>query len=213
MEVLFTFLAERHERKSVMISSNFAFSQWDRIFKDPMTTAAGVDRLVHQSTILGSTALAVASSRPTSRGRKRPTTIRRRSAAGTASFTTTISPKHHAAHPKRRRLITLEHPSRGSGAHYQDGEEPTLSGQQREPSRIVGRRRRRVHSLMRQHDGGVQLEDAILPRRPVSGSKPQLRTARLLLIVPHRDEVVDGLAFVVGTSKRLNPLKGAIEFA
>ena len=52
MEVLFTFLAERYERKSVMISSNLVFSQWDRIFKDPMTTAAAIDRLVHHATIL-----------------------------------------------------------------------------------------------------------------------------------------------------------------
>lgn len=52
MEVLFTFLGERYERRSVMISSNLVFSQWDRIFKDPMTTAAAIDRVVHHSTIL-----------------------------------------------------------------------------------------------------------------------------------------------------------------
>ena len=52
MEVLFTFLAERYERKSVLITSNLVFSQWDRIFKDPMTTAAAIDRLVHHATIL-----------------------------------------------------------------------------------------------------------------------------------------------------------------
>jgi len=52
MEVLFTFLAERYERRSVMISSNLVFSQWDRIFKDAMTTAAAIDRLVHHSVIL-----------------------------------------------------------------------------------------------------------------------------------------------------------------
>lgn len=52
MEVLFTFLAERYERKTVMITSNLVFSQWDRIFKDPMTTAAAIDRLVHHATIL-----------------------------------------------------------------------------------------------------------------------------------------------------------------
>ena len=52
MEVLFTFLAERYERKSVMITSNLVFSQWDRIFKDKMTTAAAIDRLVHHSIIL-----------------------------------------------------------------------------------------------------------------------------------------------------------------
>ena len=52
MEVFFTFLAERYERRSVIITSNVVFSEWDRIFKDPMTTAAAIDRLVHHSTIL-----------------------------------------------------------------------------------------------------------------------------------------------------------------
>jgi DNA replication protein DnaC len=52
MEVLFTLLADRYERRSVMISSNLVFSKWNQIFKDPMTTMAAVDRLVHYSTIL-----------------------------------------------------------------------------------------------------------------------------------------------------------------
>ena len=52
MEVLFTFLAERYERRSVMISSNLVFSKWDQIFKDPMTTMAAIDRLVHHALIL-----------------------------------------------------------------------------------------------------------------------------------------------------------------
>jgi DNA replication protein DnaC len=52
MEVLFTFLAERYERRSVFISSNLVFSKWDQIFKDPMTTMAAVDRLVHHAIIL-----------------------------------------------------------------------------------------------------------------------------------------------------------------
>ena len=52
MAVLFTFLAERYERRSVMITSNLVFSKWDQIFKDPMTTMAAVDRLVHHATIL-----------------------------------------------------------------------------------------------------------------------------------------------------------------
>jgi DNA replication protein DnaC len=52
MEVLFTFLAERYERRSLMISSNLVFSKWDQIFKDPMTTMAAVDRLVHHAVIL-----------------------------------------------------------------------------------------------------------------------------------------------------------------
>ena len=52
MEVLFTLLAERYERRSVLLSSNLVFSQWDQIFKDPMTTMAAIDRLVHHSIIL-----------------------------------------------------------------------------------------------------------------------------------------------------------------
>jgi DNA replication protein DnaC len=52
MEVLFTLLAERYERGSVLVTSNLAFSKWEQIFKDPMTTAAAIDRLVHHSVIL-----------------------------------------------------------------------------------------------------------------------------------------------------------------
>ena len=52
MEVLFTLLAERYERRTVIITSNLVFSQWDRIFKDPMTTAAAIDRLIHHCVIL-----------------------------------------------------------------------------------------------------------------------------------------------------------------
>jgi len=52
MEVLFTFLAERYERRSVVITSNLVFSEWDQIFKDPLTTAAAIDRVVHHSLII-----------------------------------------------------------------------------------------------------------------------------------------------------------------
>lgn len=52
MEVLFTFLAERYERRSVMITSNLVFSEWDQIFKNPLTTAAAIDRVVHHSIII-----------------------------------------------------------------------------------------------------------------------------------------------------------------
>ncbi len=52
MEVLFTFFAERYERRSLLISSNLVFSQWEKIFQDPMTTMAAIDRLVHHSIIL-----------------------------------------------------------------------------------------------------------------------------------------------------------------
>jgi DNA replication protein DnaC len=52
MEVLFTFLSERYERRSVLITSNLVFSQWDQIFKNPLTTMAAIDRLVHHAIIL-----------------------------------------------------------------------------------------------------------------------------------------------------------------
>lgn len=52
MEVLFTLLVDRYESRSLMLTSNLPFSQWERIFKDPMTTAAAIDRLVHHSIIL-----------------------------------------------------------------------------------------------------------------------------------------------------------------
>jgi DNA replication protein DnaC len=52
MEVLFTLLAERYERGSVIITSNLSFSKWENIFKDPMMTAAAIDRIVHHSVIM-----------------------------------------------------------------------------------------------------------------------------------------------------------------
>ena len=52
MEVLFTFLAERYEKGSVLLTSNLPFSKWEQIFRDPMTTAAAIDRLVHHSVIV-----------------------------------------------------------------------------------------------------------------------------------------------------------------
>jgi DNA replication protein DnaC len=52
MEVLFTFLADRYERASIMITSNLPFSKWEKIFKDPMTATAAIDRLIHHSIII-----------------------------------------------------------------------------------------------------------------------------------------------------------------
>ena len=52
MEVLFMLLSERYERASVLLTSNLPFSGWESIFKDPMTTAAAIDRLVHHSVIV-----------------------------------------------------------------------------------------------------------------------------------------------------------------
>jgi DNA replication protein DnaC len=52
MEVLFTLRAYRYERGSVLLTSNLPFSKWETIFKDPMTTAAAIDRLIHHSVVL-----------------------------------------------------------------------------------------------------------------------------------------------------------------
>jgi DNA replication protein DnaC len=52
MEVLFILLAQRYERGSLMITSNLPFSKWEHIFKDPMTAAAAIDRLIHHSIIV-----------------------------------------------------------------------------------------------------------------------------------------------------------------
>ena len=51
-EVLFTLLAERYERRSIALTSNLVFSEWDRIFKNKMATSAAIDRLVHHSVVL-----------------------------------------------------------------------------------------------------------------------------------------------------------------
>jgi DNA replication protein DnaC len=93
MEVLFTFLATRYERRSVIITSNVVFSEWDRIFKDPMTTAAAIDRLVHHSTILEMTGPSV---RAESAGQ-----AKREGTTTTIEQTTTTKPKHAAKEADR----------------------------------------------------------------------------------------------------------------
>jgi DNA replication protein DnaC len=74
MEVLFTLLAERYERKSMVITTNLVFSEWDRIFKDPMTTMAAIDRVVHHSVVLDM--MAVESYRATAAKRSKSASAR-----------------------------------------------------------------------------------------------------------------------------------------
>ena len=50
--VLFTLIAERYERRSLGITSNLVFSEWEKVFANPMATAAAIDRIVHHSVIL-----------------------------------------------------------------------------------------------------------------------------------------------------------------
>lgn len=52
MEVLFTLLADRYERSSIMLTRILHLSKWEQNFMDPMTTAASVDRLLHHRVLL-----------------------------------------------------------------------------------------------------------------------------------------------------------------
>ena len=96
MEVLFTFLAERYERRSVTITSNLVFSEWDRIFKDPMTTAAAIDRLVHHSVILEMTGKSIrveqAHTDQATQGGTAPTTAETTTTPTAATPSTTSEP-------------------------------------------------------------------------------------------------------------------------
>ena len=78
MEVLFTLLSERYERGSVLVSSNLPFSKWEQIFKDPMTTAAAIDRLIHHSVIIE---LNITSYRLEEAKRKKPKSTRSQDAS------------------------------------------------------------------------------------------------------------------------------------
>ena len=50
--VLFELISSRYERRSILITANQPFGEWNRIFPDPAMTLAAVDRLVHHATIL-----------------------------------------------------------------------------------------------------------------------------------------------------------------
>jgi DNA replication protein DnaC len=104
IEVLFTFLAERYERRSVLITSNLVFSDWDRIFKNPMTTAAAIDRLVHHSVILE---FAVPSYRSEkARAPKDPTTGAPQTPAATAAEISNAGPADGAEPEPKTKLGT-----------------------------------------------------------------------------------------------------------
>ncbi|MCU1347493.1 MAG: ATPase [Acidobacteria bacterium] len=104
MEVLFTFLAERYERKSVLITSNLVFSEWTRIFKDPMTAAAAIDRLIHHAVILEMVGTSVRAEEAevtlkTARATtttSTPTTTTTEASTATTTKPTTTTPAHAA---------------------------------------------------------------------------------------------------------------------
>lgn len=49
--VLFELISERYERKSLIITCNQSFGEWDTIFQDKTMAVAAIDRLVHNATI------------------------------------------------------------------------------------------------------------------------------------------------------------------
>lgn len=50
--VLFELISQAYERRSLIITCNQPFSQWDAIFPDKAMTVAAVDRLVHHASII-----------------------------------------------------------------------------------------------------------------------------------------------------------------
>ncbi|MCP4493648.1 MAG: ATP-binding protein [Gammaproteobacteria bacterium] len=51
-QLIFQILAERHERKPVMITTNMGFGDWTQIFGDPSMTAALLDRITHKAHVI-----------------------------------------------------------------------------------------------------------------------------------------------------------------
>jgi len=54
-ELIFQVLAERHEKKSVIITTNLGFGDWTQIFGDPTLTAALLDRVTHKAHVVNCT--------------------------------------------------------------------------------------------------------------------------------------------------------------
>ena len=54
-ELLFQLISDWYEQKSLIITSNLEFSQWNRVFSDSRLTAALVDRVIHHAHILNFT--------------------------------------------------------------------------------------------------------------------------------------------------------------
>lgn len=50
--VLFELISDRYERRSLLITSNHTFEQWDTIFPNTTMAVAATDRLVHHATVI-----------------------------------------------------------------------------------------------------------------------------------------------------------------
>ena len=136
MEVLFTLLAERYERGSVMITTNLPFSRWEEIFKDPTTTAAAIDRLVHTASSSSSTSRATDSKSPgRTRGHpwrahkpRRPVLPRKRHYPGRE--------QHHRQKPKTERRRRRKEQNRKSQGRARPKASPPRQGNN-PPGRII----------------------------------------------------------------------------
>lgn len=49
--MLFELISTRYERRSLLVTANQPFGEWNRIFPDPAMTVAAIDRLVHHAVI------------------------------------------------------------------------------------------------------------------------------------------------------------------
>ena len=49
--VLFELISARYEQRSLLLTANQPFGEWDEIFSEPAMTVAAIDRLVHRATI------------------------------------------------------------------------------------------------------------------------------------------------------------------
>ena len=50
-DLLFGFMSQRYERRSLVVTTNLPFARWSEVFRDA-TAAAVIDRIVHHATVL-----------------------------------------------------------------------------------------------------------------------------------------------------------------
>ena len=54
-DLLFGFISQRYERRSLVVTTNLPFARWSEVFLDPTAAAAVIDRVVHHATVLQTT--------------------------------------------------------------------------------------------------------------------------------------------------------------
>ena len=51
-DLLFGFISQRYERRSLVVTTNLPFARWSEVFLDATAAAAVIDRIVHHATVL-----------------------------------------------------------------------------------------------------------------------------------------------------------------